>query len=258
MGDFNCPQLNGLFAAGPCDVDDVSGDHGPGQSASIILNAMAIANLRQFNTVSNSTDRFSILDLVFGNTPNLEIKVESALSGIVKPDEYHPPLEISVNLKPVLETKTPFKLNYRKANFAGINQGLVRYNWDALRDLDVNQATAHFYSVLNNLINNLVPKAKPRKHYPAWFNFDLIKEVKIKRKHHIKYIKNSTSENYVTFKAARAKCKILIDQAYKTYLNDIQTSVETDIKKFWAYAKSNRQTNTYPTALRAGSELATD
>lgn len=132
MGDFNCPQLNGFFASSQCTdggADVVLGSGTGRTNAAIILNAMEFANLRQYNAVSYSADRFCILDLVFGNAQSLNFGVRAASSGLVEPYEYHPPLIISIDLEPVLESVNPFQLNYRRANFTAINQGLVRYNY---------------------------------------------------------------------------------------------------------------------------------
>lgn len=54
------------------------------------------------------------------------------------------------------------------------------------------------------------------------------------------------------------QCKPSIDQSYRAYLQDVQSAIETDSKKFWAYCRNNRQTNTYPTVLRAGQKTATN
>lgn len=52
VGDFNCPQLNGVFSSGDGCWDGSRGDLG--QVGTLLLNTISLGNLRQCNRVSNS------------------------------------------------------------------------------------------------------------------------------------------------------------------------------------------------------------
>lgn len=180
---------------------------------------MALANLHQFNRISYSEHSFILLDLIFCNDTNIDLRVKEADFGVVRPDGYHPLLELTLNLEPLRETANVFRFNFRKANLPAKNQELVKHNWDVMGDMEINEAVSYFYDVLNDVITKFVPQSQPARRYPPWFTRQLIIELKNKRKFHKKYKKLNTIENYYAFRS-RANCRIIASQAFEKYLED--------------------------------------
>lgn len=251
VGDFNCPEISGFFS---CNNHQLT----HGRAADSLLNAFSFCNFSQFNKISYSAEQFTILDLVLANAQKTNISVNRSSDPLVAPDIYHPPLSISVTLSPMLVNVCPFTLNFRKANYARINQDLVDVDWDNMHHMSVDDATSHLYSVIDSVIASHVSTAKRGRKYPVWFLLDLIARIKEKNKLHKISKRNASQITYEAYRSARASCKSKNEEDYNKYINELQVDMSTNIKKFWAYSKMNNQTNNYPSVMKLGHTTSSD
>lgn len=96
--------------------------------ATEIENMISYGNLRQYNSITNKDE--NILDLVLSSDPDTAIKVTGSDEDLVSIDEYHPPLEITLEEK--LEYMTVInhrKYNFRRANYDSICNELDHTDW---------------------------------------------------------------------------------------------------------------------------------
>ncbi len=92
-----------------------------------------------------------------------------------------------------------------------------------------------FYSKLHYIIDTKVPDSVDNNNssYLAWFSFDLIKSIIIKKKLHKIWISSNLMDDYIEFKKQRAIClrRSRLDQ--RKYFDSIQTKAPNNIKEFW-------------------------
>lgn len=60
------------------------------------------------------------------------------------------------------------------------------------------------------------------------------------------------------YKDMRAQSKTLIQECFSKFLVDLQANIPNNIKIFWAYTKSRRKTNSYPTEFMDGDRTTAD
>lgn len=72
--------------------------------------------------------------------------------------------------------------NYKKANLISLYQSIGATDWSFLNDFDVVDSDFdEFYCKLYSLIKKYVPSVKvSNRHYPPWFEADLIRNIKKK------------------------------------------------------------------------------
>lgn len=88
------------------------------------------------------------------------------------------------------------------------------------------------------IINKHFPLQFKKKKYPPWFSREVISTIKCK--YRISEVLASS------FKVVRSKVKLLINKCHENFVDDIQSNIHKNIKLFWSYTKSKKQTNTYP------------
>lgn len=225
VGDLNCPEISGFFSGANPQTN-------LGRTDQSILNAASFCNFAQYNNISYSNEQFTILDLVLANAHKANILVNRSPDPLVTPDTYHPPLCISVTISPMLSNTNPFMLNFRKANYARINQELAEVDWDQLHLLSVDDATSYFYSIIESAISNHVPHSKHGRRYPQWFSPDLITCIKKKNKLHRVSKRNHAQVTHEAYRLARSACKTKCEEDYNKYIQELQVSMATNIKKY--------------------------
>ena len=172
MGDFNASDFTNTT----------------NRTVNVIKNFSEFYGLKQFNEVQNAHN--NILDLVFSNT---DCKVEPSDSALVKEDPHHPCLWTKVYIPIALPNqfpmnKNPESYNFKKADYPRLYQTICNTNWDFLHsNLSVDKACSQFYDKLTQIFDESVPKMKPIKSnrkFPAWFNSDIIVNLRIKAEMH--------------------------------------------------------------------------
>ncbi|XP_025836670.1 uncharacterized protein LOC112906559 [Agrilus planipennis] len=128
----------------------------------------------------------NLLDLIFTNIPNTTCDI--SIDPLVLLDKYHPPLIISLDIR----TRTyapPTYTNCNRRRFYAADYGVIKVklnliDWSFIDDpkLLLDYIVDWFYKILDNLINEFVPKSLPTTHQrPPWLTSEIIREVKVKK-----------------------------------------------------------------------------
>lgn len=247
VGDYNMSNIKWTLANGVL-IPTVNGYSTVANED--LLNTMAMCGLQQYNSVTNSLG--GVLDLVLSNFDSNYIKVSRSQQMLVDEDSLHPTLDISINTSiTFLQEKTYKSYNFRKANYAGIDIELSEINWHEILDhLPTDEAVDKFYSVLDRVIAKYVPKYKTGNKFPCWYKSDLIKLIRQKERARNKYKRDGTSDSYNRYSSLRAQSKLKIRQCYDDFLLNLQLNIPNNVKLFWSYTKSKRQTNTYNSGFK--------
>lgn len=120
LGDFNMSSITWFNMGNYCEAFDFSGN-----IASGLINMINLTNMTQRNSVSNAQGR--ILDLLLSNIPTINVK--RCAFPFVKEDQYHPSLEILVELSDVkfLKSIKNDKYNFFKGDYDSISMDLLEF-----------------------------------------------------------------------------------------------------------------------------------
>jgi len=156
VGDFNLPQVKWRL-----DEDDSNVllpiAFKPNFSEDF-LNGLIGNGLYQINSFRN--DKGNLLDLFFTND-HLNSSIEVASEALVKIDVYHPPLLVtfewhSPHKAPATETHTV--LNFKRADFNGMNEYFESVNFDELfADKQLEEKVDACMKCFKGAFNNLFP-----------------------------------------------------------------------------------------------------
>lgn len=102
------------------------------------------------------------------------------------------------------------------------------------------------YHEIDQTIQKHVPIKSKGSKFPFWFSHELKTEINRKERAHRAWKKTSLTNDYQKFSELREKCKTLLEQCHEIYIDQLQNNLSKNIKLFWAYTKSKKQTNTYP------------
>lgn len=244
LGDYNLPGISWNVRT-PNGSPTLSYSSAPSEE---LLNTLEFCNFNQINDIQNVNG--VILDLVLSNQP-LELIELRRLRHFLQPeDTHHPTLQISLKTDAhyVME-KQIRKYNFRKANYEAINDELEVTDWNVLNELELNAAVDNFYSKLNPIIDKFTPLAIFKRNFPTWYSTDLIRLIREKDRARRKWKRSASDDDYGHYSELRARSKQLISDCYGKFLIHLQNNMSSNMKIFWSFTKSKRQTNTYPNEL---------
>lgn len=139
LGDFNLTNLKWLF------LEDGSSEPFSSincEKSNDILNLMHFGNLSQYNSIANDAHNHNILDLVLSSDPFHSIKIERHDSCLVKEDDYHPPLEITLQAKlKFLPVNNHRKYKFHRANYDLICKDMEEIDWKFIEDTPITNST---------------------------------------------------------------------------------------------------------------------
>ena len=98
-----------------------------------------------------------------------------------------------------------------------------------------------------------VPKISSRnktRYYPIWFDSEIIDAIRLKTVCHKELKRHKTQHCQDCIKQYRAKCKTLIHNGYLKYLNEIQSSISSNPKKFWTYVQTKKGRSRVPPLMK--------
>lgn len=248
VGDYNLPNLvwNCNYEGAMNVTSDVE---------ALLCDEFSLLGLTQRNYVCNVND--SVLDLCFSNC----YMVISRCEPLTTCDGYHPPLEsvISLNCQSLNINGNVYH-NFRKADYGGLNNYLLHYNWVALYSLkDINDIVDKFYEILYEAIDRFVPRyrRKTDPHYPVWFSSDLKRKVIAKKAAHKMYKSTGYHHHYVKFCNLRNECKELTRTCYKQYITRMEHRLRDDVGEFWKFVRDKTgKKNGAPQSMFLGDEVA--
>lgn len=214
---------------------------------------LAFANLSQENSIRNFNG--VILDLVLVSPPIQGVCVDIDDDPLLPVDRHHPPLSISFAFE---KTRTECKqiantkFNFKRANFAQL-YGMIRdQDWSVFETFsDVNTAVSHFYNVFRKIFVICVPLSKQvGKVFPVWFNYEIIKLIKLKERYYGKYKKNKSAHWRGKYSEIRRVVKHKIENAHRNYMECVQHALRADPKYFWTYIKTQKKSPDIPAELQ--------
>lgn len=257
IGDFNLSNIEWTKSS---QHHHAISNFGTNNISKTFVEFLSSNDLYQYNIVKNKQNR--ILDLVISNLI-YPIEVTRSCDSISKVDDFHPPLQITLQLNQpkTLGNKRTKIYKFHKADYHEIRSRLEKTDWDnVLKSDTVDMSVAAFYSVLRHIISELVPLQNPsRKSYPVWYSNALIKMLKEKEKcrQRMKKYKNKRDEfEYVLLKDRTNR---QIKELYQKYLQNVQSNVVKNPKYFWSYIKNKRENkNVIPQYMRLNDGIATD
>ena len=242
LGDFNVPEFWQCSRSNSvCNKKVVP-----------LLNLLNYFELTQYNEILNS--KGLILDLVM-SCQILEVSVPEIT--VTKVDHYHPPLEINCSTTKIryvpMGTNSGLIYNFRLADLITLYNDISRLDFSFLSKIkDPNIAVNQMYAKLQPLFANSVPVKRRRSgKYPIWYNNTIILSLKRKYQFWQSYKRTKSIFDLENFKSLRATVKLLIKNAYYSYVKSVSNNIKSDPKAFWAFFKAkNRQTTITSTMTR--------
>lgn len=214
---------------------------------------LTYCNLIDYNTICNvhgsKLDVVLARDCIESQAPQVSV---STTDGLVPPDAYHPPLEITVSLRlhKLSDNLQPSNIdpshdwNFSKMDFDLFTLLLAETSWARVVECeDVVSATCAFYEIIYELFDLTTPKKHRHKlvsRYPVWFSQDVIKDIRRKSRLHKEWIKSKSTDSYKLFSVLRAELKTRISRAYNEYILNIKETIKINPKHFWRHVNSLR------------------
>lgn len=239
IGDFNVPEISKNV-----NVSRVKELH----------SFMSFFDMHQCNSILNFNN--VILDLAITNIKNCTIKREYL--PLVNEDSHHPCLSIEISI-PRASNKGPIgrsnKFNFKKADFCLMHDMIKNTDWNILQKYTtVDDYVAHFYKIINSILEKCVPVTFCSNKYPIWYDKKLINNIKLKKHYrylYLKYRKNKYNEKFINFRhIVRNGIRI----AYAEYLENCENNICTNSKAFWLYINSRKGNSSIPGNMEYNGE----
>lgn len=247
LSSQDCTQVNDIIILGDFNITKYASYLQNSQTNGQILalnNFMSALNIHQYNYIYNQNN--NILDLILSNRKCI---VEKSFDALVHEDNHHPALNISVDLNTKEKLKNNFRINYgnyynfRKANFPILYEMLYNVDWSYLTYCnDIEVACTQFYNKIYFIFDLCVPKysSTHKNKYPPWFNYDIIKNIRIKANCWNKYKNTGHLNDLNDFKRLRSKIKYDVNTAYKSFVQTAENNIKEDPRKFWAFINGKK------------------
>lgn len=254
LGDFNLSSITWLPSS---RSSDLSPSEYSGLKASSFVEFVSLSDLNQYNYLQNASSR--ILDLILYDSDNIVVLPSAPL---VKVDNYHPPLEIDLDIKRPhhLSFNSDFaQYNFRKTDYARCCSDLSTVDWNVLLKSNCNDSLLNFYNALWAAIKCHTPLKRIRNNkYPVWFSGSLIRVLREKDKYHTKFKRFGNPRDYDAFSLLRKRSKKLLNDNYRTFIDSVEMSLPVSTKSFWNYVKSKKCSNVIPKSMEYNGMLASD
>ncbi|KAJ8954934.1 hypothetical protein NQ317_013376, partial [Molorchus minor] len=222
-GDFNIPDYSNHIE-----------NHITNNQISLLINFAEVFNLHQHNFVQNINNK--LLDLVWYNSGCL---VERSLEPLVKEDGHHPSLmlycKLSSNCK--LRNNLPNNFqnsyNFRRCDFPNLYDKVTHIDWSFLQTFqNADQACDYFYVPKYNKIK--------KTNYPPWFDYGIIKNLKLKSRHWRRYKISGDMKDFEEFSRIRRLIKKNVDSAYVKYMTSLEKDIKNNPQKFWSFINTKK------------------
>lgn len=232
--------------------------------AHALIDTLSLTNLNQFNYIRNSKNR--TLDLAMSNIDHNKLSLVEDVDPLVKIDEQHPALMITVNLKPLkyLNEKRLPKFNFFRANYVELNRLVECIDWKAeLDNLNIDEAVYRFCELIRTILVNVPKVRRFTNKFPCWYSGELIRLINhkavIKQLHDAKKKDGiDVTNDYELFSDLRKQVKQLQFQCERIYASNIEEKLSSNTKCFFSYTKAQRASNSLPNVVSHNDETATD
>ena len=196
-----------------------------------------------------------ILDLVLTSRASLlsEISISSQYS-ICSSDHYGIEFKMKAKVDKIIHKRKV--LNYKKANWEGLNKALNSVKWDSvIGHEDPETAWRKFQKILSTLISNFIPSVVVKDHnHPPWFDKETYNMHKKKDRLRKKYKETESIQDYERYSDCRKQFKILLNEKMRSHVED-ESDTSLISKKFWKYLKSTSGGTRIPETINYGSRF---
>ena len=242
VGDFNFPDVDWESYYSPHSID---------QAFLEMYSNLGLAQLVDKPThIAGNT-----LDLLLTDNPGIIANIKVNKDWHLCKSNHFP---ITLNVKLRAEKKNIIKrdiYNFKKANWAQINNELSHINWQGIFNYHENIEFnwIKFKTALFDVLDRNIPKIKiSNSHQPPWFDsetFNLCREKEWFRQRS----KNSSSpEHHAKFVECRRAFKRLTEQKMRDNILTDDNSSDLITKKFWAHLKSKTKSSRIPETVHLG------
>ena len=131
------------------------------------------------------------------------------------------------------------KRNFYRADYVLANQKLSNIDWKVLHDMNQQEGWEYFYTNVNQVVEECVPKVKSSKckPKPAWMDSYCIKLNRKKKKAWKRYSHSRNWQDYYRYCAIRNKATREIRFAKRRYEKSIAKDIKQNPKSFWRFIK---------------------
>ena len=147
-------------------------------------------------------------------------------------------------------------LNYKRADWVGLNQNLRSVRWDDhVNNCDAETGWARFKNILFHHIHCHIPTITiTNKDQPPWFDSETYQLCLKKEKLRAKFNRSGLAHDYKKFSECRKDFKKLVD--HKIISNfDEEDDQALISKKFWAHVKSTSKSTRIPDTVSYGGRF---
>ena len=111
-------------------------------------------------------------------------------------------------------------LNFKKANWEGLNKALNLVKWDTIIGKhEAETAWKNFKTVLSSLVQKFIPSVTIKENdNPPWFDDETFKAYKKKSRLREKYKETNLAADYDQYSECRKQYKILLNEKMRTYV----------------------------------------
>ena len=242
VGDLNLPHADWLNSCSSVPIEQA------------FINSFSNLSLSQLISCPTHKNGNTLDVLLSNSETSLEnLKVLDPHS-ICKSDHF--PLTFSI--KTSFSRKKTLKrtvYNFKKANWARINQELCSINWTFLNSAHPDSAWKVLKKCLLNLSDRYIPKVKIKSEFqPPWFDSELYAACRKKDRFRTKFKDSESLFNELKFAASRKEFKRMYSRKLRDNLfNSDDPALIT--KKFWAHVKYQSNSCRIPNCVSYSDQI---
>ena len=243
-GDLNMPKI---------DWENFSSTEGIDK---LFLDSFSNFELEQL-IISPTHKRGNILDLLLTDKSNLISDIVVSDNNLpCKSDHYLISFCLNSKFKRIKVPKREV-YNYKRADWAGLNNSLNSVDWDTELQGDIHYAGSSFKAILFALMDQHIPKIKVGGvSQPSWFDAETHQQCREKERLHQTYKGTIDPDlrlrRYLKFSIARKKFRNIVSQKMSDSFEDEEDS-GLITKKFWSYVKATANSTRLPELLHLDS-----
>ena len=192
------------------------------------------------------------LDLLFTTSESLISDISVAgQHDVCHSDHFAITFKINSKVERVIRKRKT--LNFKKANWEGLNKALNSVKWDDLLGYDESEtAWRKFKLVLSSLIDKFIPSVVIKENnHPPWFDDETFKLHQKKTRLRQKYKESQLPHDYERYSECRKQFKVLLNEKMHSYVED-DSDPSLISKKFWKYLKSTSGGTRVPETVNYG------
>ena len=233
IGDFNLPSISWLDGHSAIELDRRFLD---------LFNNLGFTQLIDQATHNKGNTLDLLLSNRVGAVSNISVLSENE---ICSSDHFGITFSIKRKVRPkVVKRKV---LNYKRANWEGLNNDLKHVRWDDhLKHCDAEIGWQSFKGILNHHVSQHIPTITIKnKDQPPWFDSDTHKLCQKKERLRAKFKETGLDRDYKKFSQCRKEFKELVKTKMRDNLDDDDDPALIS-KKFWSHVKSTSKSSRIP------------